>query len=172
MTVFDNEREESKRKTYPAPPGVHWAVVLVAQVFVVIAAVGMVPKPYWALVASLVADVWLVYLCVWIRKLNPAFMSLIWCLAFVALQLAFTVPGAPLTVNKNITIVASALIMLDVLLWIVTIYVLRAELHFHYNQREPVGLYLGGAMTFLFSYFYFQYHLRRIGRIEKDSGRG
>jgi len=167
MSRFQEQSEEAAKKIYPAPPGVHWAAVLAAQVLVIVAAVGMVPKAYWALIASLVADVWLVYLCLWIRRLYPAFMSLFWCVAFVALELAFTFPGAPLAVSKDITILASGLVMLDVLLWIVTIFVLRAELHFHYNQREPVGLYLSGAMTFFFSYFYFQYHLRRIARLKK-----
>jgi hypothetical protein len=170
MPEISSQHDESPKIAYPAPPSVHWAVVLVVQLMVVIAAIGMVPKAYWALIASLVADLWVVYLCVWIRRLNPAFMSLFWCVAFVALELAFTVPGAPLTVSKDITIVATGLIMLDVLLWITTIYVLRAELHFHYNQREPVGLYLGGAMTFFFSYSYFQYHLRRIARLKSDKG--
>ena len=170
MSQFPAQLDDSAKKPYPAPSAVHWSAVLAAQILLIIAAVGMVPKAYWALIASLIADLWIVYLCVWIRRLNPSFMSLFWCVAFVALQLAFTVPGAPLTVSKDITIVATGLVMLDLLLWIVTIYVLRAELHFHYNQREPVGLYLGGAMTLFFSYFYFQYHLRRIARLKEGNG--
>jgi hypothetical protein len=170
MSRFEEQSKKEAKRVYPAPPGVHWAAVLIAQVLVIIAAVGMVPKAYWALIASLVANVWIVYLCVWIRRLYPSFMSLIWCVAFVALELAFTFPGAPLTVSKDITILASGLVMLDVLLWIVTIFVLRAELHFHYNQREPLGLYLSGVMTFLVSYFYFQYHLRRIAKLKKSEG--
>ena len=170
MTQFQDQLDENAATAYLRPPAVHWAVVLIAQLLAIVAAFGLAPRAYWALIASLIADVWIVYLCVWIRRLNPAFMSLFWCVAFVALELAFTVPGAPLTVSKDITILATALVMLDLALWIVTIYVLRAELHFHYNQREPVGLYLGGAMTFFFSYFYFQYHLRRIAKLkEADS---
>jgi hypothetical protein len=166
MSQFQRQYDENARRTYPPPPRVHWAVILIVQILVMIAAVGAAPKAYWALIASLISNVWIIYLCVWIRRLNPAFMSLFWCIAFVALELTFTVPGAPLTVTKDITILASGLGMLDLLLWIVTIYVLRAELHFQYNEREPVGLYLSGAMTLFFSYFYFQYHLRKIAQVK------
>jgi hypothetical protein len=55
-------------------------------------------------------------------------------------------------------------------MWFITVYVIRAELHFHYNVREPVGLYLNGIMTFLFSLFYFQYHLYKIAKLRERNG--
>jgi hypothetical protein len=41
---------------------------------------------------------------------------------------------------------------------------LRTSLERHYNTDEPMGLALGGVMTFFFGCIYFQYHLNDIMR--------
>jgi hypothetical protein len=162
--------EAKKRIAYPPPPNVHWGVLFLAQFVVAFMACFLVPRTYWALIWNLAFDVWAVYLCLWIRRLEPSAMSIYWCAAFVALQLSFVVPGAPVPASKDITIFAAALALFLLVMWVATIYLIRAELHFHYNQREPVGLYLSGAMTLFFSFLYFQYHLYKIAQLREQHG--
>jgi hypothetical protein len=52
----------------------------------------------------------------------------------------------------------------------VTIYSIRNELQTHYNRIEPIGLQLGGIMTFFFSFLYFQYHLYKIAQLKQRYG--
>jgi len=162
--------EAEVRKVYPAPPNVHWGVLFGAQIVIAIVACYLVPRAYWSLVWNLVFDAWALYICLWINKLEPGTMSIYWCTGFVALQIAFNAPGAPVPATKGITIFAASLALICIVMWIVTIYLIRAELHFHYNQREPVGLYLGGVMTFFFSFLYFQYHLYKIAQLRERYG--
>jgi hypothetical protein len=162
--------EVEPRNAYLAPPNVHWAVLFVAQIVIAIVACFFVPRAWRSLVANLSFDAWAVYLCLWIRKLEPDAMSIFWCVGYVALQIAFNAPGNPVPASKGITIFASVLALICIVMWIGTIYLIRAELHFHYNQREPVGLYLGGVMTFFFSFLYFQYHLYKIAQLREQYG--
>ena len=46
-------------------------------------------------------------------------------------------------------------------------FTFRSELERHYNTVEPVGLTLGGIMTFFFGGLYFQYHFNRINTIKQ-----
>jgi hypothetical protein len=158
------------RNVYPAPPNVHWAVLLGALFAVAVLACLLLPKSYWTLVSNLAFDAWAIYLCLWIRKLEPGAMSIFFCATYVALQLSFSVPGDPVPPNKGITIFVATLALLCLALWLVTIYAIRAELHFHYNEREPIGLYLSGVMTFFFSFLYFQYHLHKIAQLRERYG--
>jgi hypothetical protein len=158
------------RAAYPPPPHVQWITLLAVEIFVAFAAFLLLPHGFGSLAANLTFDVWAVYLCLWLRKLNPEFMSIFWCSAFIVLQLAFSIPGAPIPLNSSFTVFAASLAVFDLVLWLVTIYLIRAELHFHYNVTEPVGLYLSGAMTFFFSFLYFQYHLYKIAELRRRNG--
>jgi hypothetical protein len=162
--------EAEPRVVYPPPPNVHWAVLFAAQFVIAIVAIVFTPKLYWTLVVNLAFDAWVIYICLWIRKLEPAAMSIFFCAAYIALQLVFTVPYGPQPMSQSLTIFGGILALLAVVIWIVTIFVIRAELHYHYNEREPIGLYLSGAMTFFFSFLYFQYHLYKIAELRERYG--
>jgi len=162
--------ESEPRVVYPPPPNVYWAVLFAAQFIIAILAIVFTPRPWWNLVSNLAVDAWIIYLCLWIRRLEPAAMSIFFCAAYVALRLVFTVPYGPQPMNQSLTIFGMILALVAVVLWFVTIYVIRAELHFHYNVREPVGLYLSGVMTFFFSFLYFQYHLYKIAQLRERYG--
>jgi hypothetical protein len=162
--------ETEPRVIYPPPPNVHWGTLLVAEFVVALLTVYIFPKPYWNLVSSLVCDAWAIYLCLWLYKLDARFMSVFWCAAFVASQLAVLAPSALQPSSGGITIVAGILALISLCTWIVTIYVIRAELHIHYNVREPIGLYLSGVMTLFFSFLYFQYHLYKIAQLREKYG--
>ena len=162
--------EAEQRVVYPPPPNIHWAVLFAAQFVIAIIAIIFAPKAWWGLVSNLAFDLWAIYLCLWIRRLEPGTMSIYWCAAYVALQISFNIPGAPVPANTGITLFAAALGLICIAMWIATIFLIRAELHYHYNQREPVGLYLGGVMTFFFSFLYFQYHLYKIAQLKQRYG--
>jgi len=162
--------ETEYRVVYPPPPDVHWGTLLSAEVVITVLAVFIFPKAYWNLVSTLVIDAWAIYLCLWLHKLDARFMSIFWCAAFVASQLAIVAPSALQPSSAGITIVAGILALISLCTWIVTIYVIRAELHIHYNVREPIGLYLSGAMTLFFSFLYFQYHLYKIAQLREKYG--
>ena len=117
------------------------------------------PKPFQEILTSLVVDGWAFYLCLWIRKLDHESLSPFWCDVYVVVELAFSAmsigphPSAPIQLISNILGFASAV------LGIATIFLIRRDLMKHYNEREDFTLVLGPFMTFLFSFFYFQYHL-------------
>jgi len=162
--------EAQPRVIYPPPPNVHWAVLLAAQIVVALLAMVLVPKAWWNLASNLAFDAWAIYLCLWLRKINPDSMSIFCCAAAIAPQIAFAVPTGPQPMTPGATIFAAALVLIALLMWIVTIYVVRADLHFQYNIREPIGLYLGGFMTLSFSFLYFQYHLYKIAQLRERYG--
>jgi hypothetical protein len=170
MTEPPPQPDAEPQHVFPAPLSVHWAVLLTAEFFIAIVAIVFAPRPYWSLVSNLGFEAWAIYLCLWIRKLEPGAMSIFWCSAFVVLELVINVPAGPPPANAGITIIGGILALLAIALWIVTIYLIRAELHYHYNVREPIGLYLGGVMTFFFSFLYFQYHLYKIAQLKQRYG--
>src|ERR1039457_856095 len=96
--------EAEPRVVYLPPPNIHWAVLFAAQFVIAILAIIFTPKAWWPLVSNLAFDVWAIYLCWWIRKLEPAAMSIFFCVAYVALQLVFTVPYGPQPMNQSLTI--------------------------------------------------------------------
>jgi hypothetical protein len=77
-------------------------------------------------------------------------------------------PSAPQPPSLGLAIVSLASGLLRIVLWIVTIYVVCAELLKHYNEQEPVGLRLNGFMTFFFSFLYFQSRLYVITQFKKS----
>lgn len=129
------------KSSYPLPPPLHWALLLVAMVGAEGLVLWLVPLPYREFLVNLVIAVWPIYLCIWIRKVDDKSLSLYWALASFATGFLFSW-----------------------LLWIVVIFEVREELLDHYNRREPVGLRLNLLLTALFSFVYFQYHLNRIRR--------
>jgi len=160
--------EAPHKVVYPAPPDVHWGMLLTAWVVFAILIAICTPKEDWDFFSYLAVDVWALFICIWIRKLDPRSMSIYWCGAYVAVQLAGSVPSAPQPYSLGLEVVAVASGLLRLVLWIVTIYVVRAELLKHYNQREPIGLRLGGVTTFFFSFLYFQSRLYPIVQFKKQ----
>ena len=129
---------------YPSPPRVHWAVLLLAVLSAAALVLWLVPQPYRDFAINVVAAVWPIYLCLWVRKIDQRSSSLYWAIASLVTGFLFSW-----------------------LLWIVVIFELREELLEHYNRREPSGLCLNWLLTALFSFFYIQYELNKISR-EKD----
>jgi len=130
---------------YPAPPRIHWAVLLAAVAAIEAVSYFLVPQPFRDFFVNLGIAIWPISLCVWIPKVDRQSVSLYWALASFVTGFLFTW-----------------------ILWLVVIFEVREELTAHYNKREPIGLRLNWFLSLLFSFFYFQYHLRAIA-IEKQS---
>jgi hypothetical protein len=170
MTEPPPQPDAEPRVVFPAPPNVPWGVLFGGEIVLAIIAVVLVPRAYWNLVSNLGFEAWAIYICLWIRRLEPGAMSIFWCSAFVMLQLVISVPVGPAPASASITMIVGILALLAFVIWLVTIYLARAELHYHYNVREPIGLYLSGVMTFFFSFLYFQYHLYKIAQLKERNG--
>jgi len=136
-------------RVYPAPPAVHWGLLL----FLIVSAEAVVcylfPAPYRNFAIYAVAAAWPTYLCLWIRRLNPRASSLYWAIASIVTGYGF---------------------LFSWLLGVVVIFELREELLDHYNRREPVGLRLNWLLTILGSVVYFQFALNRIA-LQKEAAR-
>lgn len=131
------------RRAYPAPPRLHWLVLLVvlggAEAAVFVFLHGLVRD----LAVNLVFAAWPIYLSVWLRKIDTRSAALYWSVASLATGFLFAW-----------------------LLWVVVVFEIREDLLEHYNQREAIGLKLHLVPTILFSFVYFQYHLRRIAQLK------
>lgn len=132
---------------YPSPPRVHWFLLLTGLLAAGVLAFLFVPEPWRNLAVYFVAVAWPLYLCIWIRKIDPQSSSLYWAIASLVTGFGF---------------------LFSWMLWIVVIFELREELIEHYNRREPMRLRLNFLLTILFSFVYFQYSLNKIAK-EKES---
>lgn len=130
-------------RSFPAPPGLHWAVLLVLVAVAEALVWWLVPADYRNFAIYTVAAIWPTYLCIWIRRLNPRASSLYWAIASIVTGCGF---------------------LFSWLLWFVVIFELREELLEHYNRREPIGMRLNWFVTLFASFFYFQFALNRITR--------
>lgn len=136
----------NRGSTFPSPPRVHWIVLLLALIAVETLAFLFVPQPYRNFAVYVAAVAWPVYLCIWMRRLDPRSSSLYWGIASLVIGFGF---------------------LFSWMLWIVVIFELREELLDHYNRREPMHLRLNFILTILFSFVYFQYALNKIAK-EKE----
>ncbi|MGD0890795.1 MAG: hypothetical protein ABR923_04615 [Terracidiphilus sp.] len=152
---------------YPAPPLVHWAVLLVVWIAIVVATELFAPNNLWAPVASLVFAPWIMYLCIWLLRLDSKSKCVVWCDAYIVVKLTCAwlsiQPHSSLT-NQLLTDVFA---IASAILGIVTLFSIRANLLNHYNKREPIGIDLGPVMTFFFSYLYIQSQLYPIAQLKK-----
>lgn len=136
-------------RVFPAPPRVHWAVLLVLIASAEALVCRLFPVPYRNFAIYAIAAAWPTYLCFWIRRVNPRASSLYWALASIVTGCGF---------------------LFSWLLWIVVIFELREELLEHYNRREPIGLRLNWFFTILGSVIYFQYALNKITKEKEVTG--
>jgi len=157
---------------YPAPPRIKPLVLFLAWFILSILIEQYAPKPYQDLLNSLVVDAWALYLCLWIRRLDPDCKSAFWCDVYLVVEIAF----ASLTIRQHPSQgVQSLIVVLGIasgVLGIATIYLIRYDLQKHYNEREPIGLHLGSVKTLFFSFLYFQSKLFEIAQFKQRQALG
>jgi uncharacterized membrane protein len=130
---------------YPAPPQLHWALVLLFSI----------------LTLGIFMIVWLFVQSTWVRKINPASNVT----TQFAVYLALAIFGQILVEGSdNLKAVGLVITLASYVVFYFGAYSMRRSMLNHYNSVEPLQLKLSAAMVFLFSVFYFQYHMTRIAR--------
>jgi hypothetical protein len=130
---------------YPAPPQLHWALVLL----------------FTLLTLGLFMIVWIFVQSTWARKINPASNAT----ACFACYVPFAIVGQLMMEGSGgVRAVGLLLMLVSYVVFYLGTYSIRRSMLNHYKSVEPMQLELSAAMTFLFSAFYLQYHMTRIGR--------
>lgn len=141
---------------YPVPPNMHWLIVLILSAFTY----------------GLGGLVWGFKQAFFVKKLDPGSKGVLYLsLAAVAMVvqvalyfLIFSSPSASGVAALGMVGLTNVVIIVFAL---IGIFGMRKSLLRHYNSVEPIGLRLGGIMTFFFSILYFQYHFSRIANGKK-----
>jgi hypothetical protein len=130
---------------YPAPPQLHWALVLL----------------FTLLTLGIFMIVWIFVQSTWVRKINPASNVTAQFIVYVVLAI---VSQLMVESPDNLRAVGLLLMLASYVVFYFGAYSIRRSMLNHYNSVEPMQLKLSAAMTFLFSTFYLQYHMTRIAR--------
>lgn len=140
---------------YPDPPNLHWALVLLIAVFTC----GL----FWV--------VWMFVQSAWMRRVNPRSNALFFYIAYAVVAIGGGMARAALIMASGfhnmyiplgIPIGLIGLILLEL-----GYFDMRRSMEEHFNGPEPIGLSLGGVMTFFFGPLYFQYHFTRINELKR-----
>ena len=148
---------QAASSSYPIPPDMHWLVVLIIS----------------AITSGLGYLVWGFKQAFFVKKLDPANKSVrYFMLSFVAMLVQVALYFVMLTDLSSGSVAALLpMVMITNVVIVIFAYMgifgMRRSLINHYNSVEPIGLQLGGVMTFFFSILYFQYHLSRIAAWRK-----
>jgi hypothetical protein len=151
---------------------VHWIALLAAWAFISLFIAVFTDESLRTPLSSLVLDAWALYICLWIRRLDSDSMAAFWCGASVVFELAWLAAASRQHPSPRLVTLIETLAIICVALWIVMIWVIRAELLKHYNRREPIGLQLRLLRSFVYSFIYFQYHLNEIARLKNRTSIG
>jgi len=137
---------------YPAPPSLHWAIVLLLAV----------------VTCGLFLWVWAIVEANWMRKIQPASKAMVlWSFAILLSLIEVVLAAFPDDTAKAVAIV---LRLGGAILWITGAFSMKSSIEEHYNTAEPIGLELNGVMTFFFNVLYFQYHFTKINELRKRQG--
>ncbi|MFC6645639.1 DUF4339 domain-containing protein [Granulicella cerasi] len=143
-------------RLFPDPPDLPWWVVLLGSMFTL----------------GLFTVVWGIVQSGWLRRIDRTSISIYLYLAN-AVIFCLRLPSIFHSVHHNVYgtgIDADPHRFLQVIafvLFLLTRFMFRSELLKHFNEAEPIGLRLGGVMTFFFGVTYFQYHFNRINELKR-----
>ena len=143
---------------YPDPPNLHWGLVLLIGVFT----------------CGLFVVVWDFVQALWMRRVNPRSNALFFYIGEVVVSFlgsgarTFLIFSSMMRQATHTYPVAGGLIFLvSFTLLEFARFDMRRSMEEHYNGPEPIGLSLGGVMTFFFGSLYFQYHFTRINELKQ-----
>lgn len=162
------------------PPRVRWWALFIIGGILNFLSQLYVPQTFHSLGITLFYNGWAIYVCLWMRRTNPASTSIVWTGA--ALFLNLTGEGLELIAQSAPAIdapiwmaICAFSLIIAAILQVIGAFKLRSEMQWHYSVVENRGLVLGPVMTLFFSYLYFQYHLADIAEqraSERNSYRG
>ena len=141
---------------FPDPPNLSWGLLLLF---------GLLTCGVFTVVYDLIQAFW------WKRILPTTKVVLFYGIAYACYLVNVLSTGA----NANAmhhgrlphTLLGSLASIAGFVMLLVARFTFRGELEGHYNGPEPVGLTLGGVMTFFFGGLYFQYHFNRINAVKQ-----
>lgn len=132
----------------PNPPRLHWGLVVVLTVITL----------------GYFSSVWLIVQSNWVRKVLGRSKTLPWAIVYACILPGFFLFAFGAGIYGGVMHVANIVEIVELItkfvqvamfaMWLVTTFMLRSEL-----EAEPIGIPLGGGMTFFFGPIYFQYHL-------------
>ena len=132
-------------ESYPAPPQLHWALVLL----------------FTILTVGFFLIVWMFIQSRWARKIDPGSNA---TAQFIVYFVVFLFSHMLEAAGENLRAVGVLLLLVSYVIFYFGTYSIRRSMLDHYNHAEPMQLRLSAAMTFFFSTFYLQYHMTRIAR--------
>ena len=152
--------------TYPDPPNLHWGLVLL----------------FLFLTCGIFGLIWEGIEAAWLKKVMPQSKVMLYYTIFIILEvvnLAISVGRMTLILGSHAhsmqdpMVLASsgigAIVGLGVFVMVILFrFTMRGDLITHFNTVDPIGLRLGGVMTFFFGGLYFQYHFNRINEIKQS----
>ena len=143
--------------TYPDPPNLHWALVLVIAIFT----------------CGVFAVIWDFVQMLWVRRIDPQTKAFPYFICYVVLSFI----NGGLSAGASAAILAghtphrhpvSFLVGLVVFVLVILYrFSMKNSIEQFYNTVEPIGLRLGPIMTFFFGGIYFQYHFNRIHQMKQ-----
>lgn len=135
---------QSTGATFPAPPKLHWALVLL----------------FGVLTVGIFLIVWMFIQASWARKINPASNATAQFVGYLLLFLLSEIFSADS--SDGLKSVSILFLLSSYVFFYFATYSIRRTMLDHYSRVEPMQLKLSAAMTFFFSTFYLQYHMTRI----------
>jgi len=136
-----SDAEPANRQALPAPPSLHWAIVLAFSV-VTLGAFAWI----WAFVQA-----------VFVKRLTGTWKPLIWLSVPLSLLFAASIRNPDVSVPSSFG-----------WLFLLGVFSVRRHVVRHYNSIEPINLKIGFWQTFFGEMFYLQYHFTRITRLKRE----
>jgi hypothetical protein len=131
----------------PAPPRLHWIIVLLLTIVTV----------------GLFADVWMIVQAWWVRKFDKKSRALALCIAGIVATALTEVLNETHAGNGFVAVVGIGSLALD----LVASFSLRDSLAWYITSLTRKPTYLSGMMTIFFGPIYFQYHMNKVRRMLK-----
>jgi hypothetical protein len=154
-----------QRKSFPAPPRLHWLILFVIGVCLAeagawLSQISGLPWLKGVLSPEFVVFAWLLVQASFVQRLIPnthfLFTSMIaGCVAFGPILLR---QSGRLEIHGW----ESVLPIIGAFMLLADLFRMRTALERHYNLVEPYGLSMPGVLLFFLGPFYLQYHLRNI----------
>jgi len=127
----------------PKPPSLHWALVLL----------------FSLLTGGILFLVWMFRQAAWVRRIDPMSKALrVLVIAFLTPILAVVAAVALGAEGPLPTVIVLAGRLIFAVAWVWSYFSMRNSIEARF------GLNLSGLLTFFFTVFYLQYHLRRIAK--------
>ncbi len=151
-TVYGGAAPVAAWEQLPAPPNMHWAVVLLLSICT----------------CGIFATVWLLILASFIKKIDVESKALIYLLIQVAcswvIPIVISIAGAD--TNSGMLALSPLASLAGLVFYLVAIFQMKGSLQDFYLNRFGYVHGISGVMTFFFAPYYFQYHINETEKMK------